>query len=82
MKSTDHQINHASDVYSAQEMARFRQQGLWRDAVLTDFLTRHAADRPQSTAIVTDGGRRISWRQLADSVDRLAAGFIALGLRP
>jgi non-ribosomal peptide synthetase component E (peptide arylation enzyme) len=83
MKSTNHrQITHASDVYSPAEMARFRQQGLWRDAVLTDFLSRHAADRPDRLAIVTDTGGRIAWRELADSVDRLAAGFIALGLKP
>jgi len=83
MKSTnDRQLTHASDVYSPEEMARFRQQGLWRDAVLTDFLSRHAADRPDTLAIVTDTGGRITWRELADSVDRLAAGFIALGLKP
>jgi len=75
-------IRHASDVYSPQEMAGFRASGLWRDAVLTDFLSRHAAERPDAVAVVTDTGDRATWRELADAVDRLASGFIALGLEP
>jgi non-ribosomal peptide synthetase component E (peptide arylation enzyme) len=75
-------ITHASDVYSSEEMAKFRSEGLWRDAVLTDFLTKHAAERPDADAVVTDTGDRATWKELSDAVDRLAAGLLSLGLQP
>ncbi|MBX3093743.1 MAG: AMP-binding protein [Cryobacterium sp.] len=71
----------ASDVYDRETMQAFRESGLWRDRVLTDFLTEHAAERPDDIALVAEGERR-TWRELSDAVDRIAAGFIGLGLRP
>jgi len=75
-------ISHASDVYTPEVMAKFRADGLWKDAVLTDFLTVHATERPDAVAVVTDTGDRATWKELADTVDRLAAGLLSLGLQP
>src|ERR1044072_6881294 len=73
-------LPHATDVYSADDIARFKASGMWQDAVLTDFLTRHANERPDDIAIVAEEGS-ITWGELAASVDRLAAGLLDLGLR-
>lgn len=74
-------LEHASDVYSPAEIAEFKSIGLWRDRLLTDYLTEHARERGGETAVVA-GDDRITWSELAESVDRLAAGLVGLGLRP
>lgn len=74
-------LEHASDVYSTTEIETFKQAGLWRDTLLTDYLDEHARRRGEETAVVA-GEDRMSWTELATSVDRLAAGFVQLGLRP
>lgn len=58
--------------------ARYREKGYWQDLPLTDMLTRHA----DSDAIaVIDGERQISYRQLNQSVDNLAAALQRQGLK-
>ncbi|VDZ84251.1 2,3-dihydroxybenzoate-AMP ligase [Kluyvera intermedia] len=58
--------------------ARYREKGYWQDLLLTDMLTRHA----DSDAIaVIDGERQISYRQLNQSVDNLAAALQRQGLK-
>lgn len=44
-----------------------------------DHLERHAMERPEALA-VSDPERALSWRALADSTDRLAAGLAAHGI--
>ena len=57
--------------------ARYREKGYWQDLPLTEMLTRHA----DSDAIaVIDGERQISYRQLNQSVDNLAAALQRQGL--
>ena len=58
--------------------ARYREKGYWQDLPLTEMLTRHA----DSDAIaVIDGERQISYRQLNQSVDNLAAALQRQGLK-
>ncbi|MFW0767682.1 (2,3-dihydroxybenzoyl)adenylate synthase EntE [Trabulsiella odontotermitis] len=58
--------------------ARYRQKGYWRDLPLTDILTRHADS--DATAVI-DGERRISYRQLHQAADNLAAHLQQQGLK-
>lgn len=74
-------LEHASDVYSPAEIAGFKSAGLWRDRLLADYLDEHARERGSATAVVA-GDDRLTWSELAESVDRLAAGLVGLGLRP
>ncbi|MFJ7150388.1 3-phosphoshikimate 1-carboxyvinyltransferase [Streptomyces sp. NPDC100445] len=52
---------------------------------LTERLRRHAAGRPDDTAVVdvrSDHDEVVTWRELADQVDRAAALLLRLGVRP
>ena len=75
----DTTVAHARDVYTEDQMAQFRMSGLWRDAVLTDFLAEHAAVRPDEIAIV-DEERSITWAELSRHVDHFASGLLSRGL--
>ena len=64
---------------------RYTEQGAWGTTLLHDFLDRHAAERPNHQAVVSPArGRdelaRLTYRQLAEEVDRAAGGLRALGL--
>lgn len=74
-------LEHASEVFSAEHMALFKESGAWTDTLMVDLLDRHAREQGDSTAIV-DEMRRVTWTQLADRVDRLAAAFVDAGLKP
>jgi non-ribosomal peptide synthetase component E (peptide arylation enzyme) len=72
-------IEHASQVYSADQIAAFKRDGMWTDRLLIDFLDENAAERSEDLAVVA-GFRRLSWGDLKSKSDRLAAGLIGLGL--
>lgn len=62
-----------------------RAGGYWRDELFPDHLDRCVAQVPDKTAIVDfnsmEGkGRRLSYREFAALVDRIAAGLAALGV--
>ncbi|MBN9562067.1 MAG: cyclohexanecarboxylate-CoA ligase [Alphaproteobacteria bacterium] len=62
-----------------------RAAGHWRDVVLTDFLDRWAAERPDSIAVVDHNSvtgirTELTFSELAGRVDRLAAGLARLGV--
>jgi cyclohexanecarboxylate-CoA ligase len=68
----------------------YTARGWWGDLTLDDLLQRNRAAHPQRTALVDpanreilDGNvpRRLSWGELGDEVDRVAAGLLAVGLR-
>jgi non-ribosomal peptide synthetase component E (peptide arylation enzyme) len=59
--------------------ARFRRSGHWRDETFYDVLVRQAAAYPEREAVV-DARHRVSYRDLVARVDRVAAGFAALGI--
>lgn len=59
--------------------ARWRAMGQWRDETLHDLLAARTAATPGKVAI-TDGARRLTYRELADAVDRVAARLRGLGV--
>jgi fatty-acyl-CoA synthase len=59
--------------------ARWRGAGLWGDETLWTALAHRAAASPEREA-VSDGTRRLSYRELADGIDRMAARLAALGI--
>ncbi len=58
---------------------RYRRKGYWEDITLGEMLGRSARAHPDKPALVM-GDRRISYRELVDQSDRLAAGLGAAGL--
>ncbi len=60
--------------------AAYRDQGHWHSETLGELPRRWAQQFAQATALV-DAGGRLSFQQLADAVDRRAAGFAAHGIR-
>ena len=69
----------ASMRFDGARVADYVARGWWRDDTLTQWLARHAAERPDATAVV-HAGNRTSWRELAQRVDRFAAGLYAAGV--
>ena len=60
---------------------RYREQGYWRGISLFEMLRQSAARTPGKTALI-DGERRLSYAELINESEDLAAGLYALGLRP
>lgn len=60
---------------------RFTSQGLWTDKLITDHLRETAAAAPDRTASVDSRGSS-TYGELARLVDRVAFGFLELGVRP
>ncbi|MFI8416737.1 (2,3-dihydroxybenzoyl)adenylate synthase [Serratia sp. NPDC078593] len=58
---------------------RYRERGYWIDQPLTDILTRQAEN--DSIALV-DPANRLSYRQLHQQSDRLAAALLRRGVKP
>lgn len=63
----------------------FYREGWWRrESTLLDDLTAHAGSRPEHPAIIgyEDGAqaRTLTYRELADAVERIAAGLAGLGV--
>ncbi|MET7637237.1 AMP-binding protein [Streptomyces sp. NPDC005438] len=59
----------------------YLERGYWRDVLLDEFVLRHSATDPDRVAVV-DGERRLTYRQLAEGVDRAAAALASVGLEP
>jgi fatty-acyl-CoA synthase len=59
--------------------ARWRGAGLWSDETFATILARRVAAHPEREA-VTDGTRRLSYRELADGIERMAARLRQLGI--
>ncbi|KNC08672.1 enterobactin synthase subunit E [Klebsiella sp. RIT-PI-d] len=57
----------------------YREKGYWQDLPLTDILTRHADS--DKTAVI-DGERHISYRELHQASDNLAAALQHQGIKP
>ena len=60
-------------------IARYQQSGHWGSETFYAILSARAAAHPDRIAIV-DRGRRVSYAELKTRVDRVAAGFAALGI--
>jgi cyclohexanecarboxylate-CoA ligase len=64
---------------TADRIRSSRAAGYWRDESLETYLDRWAAARPDKAAFV-DGQRRVTYRQLAQEVERVAHGLRAHGV--
>jgi cyclohexanecarboxylate-CoA ligase len=64
---------------AADRIRSSRAAGYWRDERLETYLDRWAAARPDKAAFV-DGQRRVTYRQLAQEVERVAHGLRAHGV--
>ena len=60
-------------------IARYQKSGHWGAETFYSILTARAAAHPDRVAIV-DRGRRVTYAELKTRVDRVAAGFAALGI--
>ncbi|TQR47133.1 (2,3-dihydroxybenzoyl)adenylate synthase [Paenibacillus popilliae] len=60
--------------------ARYRQDGCWQGETFGTMLRHRAAQYGDRIAIVS-GDRRVSYAELDEQADRLAAGFYRLGIR-
>ena len=58
----------------------YRAQGYWEDITLYEVLSRTADRLPDKIAVI-DSERRVTYAELKDRVDLLAAGMLSLGLR-
>jgi len=58
---------------------RYYEQGLWRPDTFYGLMARHAAERPSVIAL-RDGRRTLTWGELRDWVDALAADLRKRGL--
>lgn len=66
-------------LHEPEDRARYYEQGLWRDETFYDLLCRQAEARPEAYAL-RDSRRRLSWGELRDWVDGIAADLAARGL--
>jgi cyclohexanecarboxylate-CoA ligase len=64
--------------------AKYYERGWWRKETFLDDLARAAADRPESAAVIAyENGvhaETLTYRQLADTVDRFAGALAELGV--
>ncbi len=60
---------------------KYSASGHWKNRVLHDYFLQHAMNTPEKIA-VADRKSRYSYRQLVDLSDRIALGFLELGIRP
>ena len=58
---------------------RWRDAGLWTDDGFAAVLAQRVREMPDREAL-TDGKTRITYRQLSDGIDRVAARLRALGI--
>ena len=61
------------------QAAEFVARGWWREDTLSQWLARHALERPAAPALVY-AGAVVSWKALAERVERFAAGLRAAGV--
>jgi 2,3-dihydroxybenzoate-AMP ligase len=66
--------------WPAERATRYRELGYWIDRPLGNLLRARAEASPTRTALVA-GSTRLTYAELDDAVDRLAAGLAGIGLR-
>ena len=66
-------------LHSPAEARRYYETGVWRDQTFYGLLARHAAERGEAFAL-RDAARRLTWAEVKDWTDGLAADLRAHGL--
>ncbi len=66
--------------YTQQLIDEYTKRGYWESTTLSDFWDRNAANCPDKEAIV-DSKTRLTWGQAKQWIDRLALGFLELGIK-
>jgi len=66
--------------YTPQIIDHFTRKGYWSDLIIPDRVDERARLTPDKEAIV-DSHRRVTYAQIARMVDRIALGFLELGIR-
>ena len=67
-------------LHDPQIAREYYAQGVWKNDTFYTMLAGHARTRPDAFAL-RDSTRRITWKQLLNWVDTLAAELHALGLK-
>jgi acyl-CoA synthetase len=68
-------------IVDAQTAASYRAAGWWADETVDQVVAHHRRNRPDDAAYLTPT-TSISWAELDDLVEQLAAGLVAVGLEP
>ncbi len=66
-------------IHHPSSAKRYYEQGLWRDETFYGLLARHASERAGSIAL-QDGRHQLTWAQLREWVDGVAASLREFGL--
>ncbi len=67
-------------LYTKEMIEKYTQAGYWETMSLSDYWERNAHECPQREAIV-DSKTRLTWAEAKQWIDRLALGFLELGLK-
>jgi non-ribosomal peptide synthetase component E (peptide arylation enzyme) len=67
--------------YKKQDVEKYIKNGYWPNMTLGDMLDKAANSCPTKEALV-DEHNRFTYAQLRDKADRLALGFIRIGIKP
>jgi glutaryl-CoA dehydrogenase/cyclohexanecarboxylate-CoA ligase len=68
-------------ILTQQQIDEYTDQGYWQGRIITDFLDEAAERTPAKLAAVDPRGQ-VSYAELKQQVDRVALGFLELGIRP
>ena len=66
-------------VQTDSQAAEYRRLGYWKDRLLIDYIDEHAGRTPDKVAI-TDNRGSITYRQLVQKTENLAAALLRLGI--
>jgi 2,3-dihydroxybenzoate-AMP ligase len=67
--------------WPAEYARRYREKGYWQDVSIPGRLAASIARRPDKVAVV-HGEERVTYAELGERIDRLAAQFVLAGLKP
>ncbi|MCJ7595329.1 MAG: AMP-binding protein [Desulfobacterales bacterium] len=65
--------------YTAEMTEEYTKKGYWKNTTLSDFWDMNAKSFPDKEALV-DSRTRLTWSQAKQIIDRLALGFLDLGI--
>jgi non-ribosomal peptide synthetase component E (peptide arylation enzyme) len=66
--------------HNEQEVAQYVQKGYWESTVFSDYWDQNAEKYPDREALIDSTGNRLTFAQVKEQIDRIALGFIELGL--